>query len=167
MPLLHGAVTEGMSGQLLEAKVHVLDSGSRPCFPLQGIRKVGSGLAGFYTTGEFTVEVPSGWTTLLVERGTEYEPLEKTIRMSSGGLVDVILPLQRWSDLLHQGWYPGNTHIHYDEKEDRPDERLRLDPLVHDLYVTVISLLQRRDLPYSSNKYQLDCSMISVRCTMS
>lgn len=163
MPLLHGIVTEGMSGQLLEAKVHVLDSGGRPCFPPQAIRKVGSGLEGFYAEGEFTVEVPSGWITLLVERGTEYEPLEKTIRVSSSRLVDVALPLQRWIDLSQQGWYPGNMHIHYDEKEDRPDERLRLDPLVHDLYVTVISVLQRRDLPYSSNKYPV--GLLNDFCT--
>jgi hypothetical protein len=51
------------------------------------------------------------------------------------------------------GWYPGNTHIHYDEREDKPDDRLRLDPRVHNLHVTVISILQRRDLPYATNKY--------------
>jgi hypothetical protein len=52
-----------------------------------------------------------------------------------------------------RGWYPGNTHIHYDEKEDRPDERLRLDPSAHDLRVTVVSVLQRGDIPYAINKY--------------
>ncbi|HIE72620.1 MAG TPA: hypothetical protein EYP98_22040, partial [Planctomycetes bacterium] len=32
-------------------------------------------------------------------------------------------------------------------------DRLRLDPHVHDLSVTVVSILQRRALPYASNKY--------------
>ena len=163
MPLIHGVVTDEVSGELLEAKVHVLDGGGRPCFPPQAIRKVGGGLAGFYADGEFTVEVPYGWTTLLVERGTEYEPLEKTIRLTSDSLVNVSLRLQRWSDLPNQGWYPGNTHFHYDEKEDRPDERLRLDILVHDLHVAVISGLHRRDLQYSSNKYPV--GLLNDFCT--
>ena len=37
----------------------------------------------------------------------------------------------------------------------RPDDRLNLDPKVHDLSVTVVSILQRRELPYASNKYPI------------
>ena len=37
----------------------------------------------------------------------------------------------------------------------RPDDRLQLDPKVHDLSVTVVSILQRRELPYASNKYPI------------
>ena len=31
--------------------------------------------------------------------------------------------------------------------------RLRLDPQVHDLHVTVVSILERGDLPYAVNRY--------------
>ena len=73
--------------------------------------------------------------------------------MPAKGTVEVELHLKRWADLPAEGWYPGNTHLHYNEQEARPDDRLRLDPKVHDLSVTVISILQRRQLPYASNKY--------------
>lgn len=153
MPLIHGHVVDQQTGQALEAKVHVLDAGGRPAFPLEAIRKAGPGLSGFYTDGEFTLQVPSGFITVLVERGTEYEPFEATLRVDFGPPTELTIPLSRWTHLPEKGWYPGNTHIHYDEHEDRPDDRLRLDPRVHDLRVTVVSILQRRDLPYAVNKY--------------
>lgn len=153
MPLVHGLVVDQQTQQPIAAKVHVLDPGGRPAFPPQAIRKVGPGLSGFYTDGEFTLEVPSGYTTVLVERGTEYEPLEATVRVDFGPPTELTIPLQRWTHLPKLGWYPGNTHIHYDEHENKPDERLQLDPRVHNLHVTVVSILQRRDLPYAINKY--------------
>ena len=61
--------------------------------------------------------------------------------------------IERWNDLPEQGWHPGNTHIHYDEKEKNPDKRLYLDPRVEDLRMTAISILKRWDLEYATNKY--------------
>ena len=58
MPLVHGWVVDQDTEQPVAAKVHVLDAGGRPAFPEQAVRKVGPGLSGFYTDGEFTVEVP-------------------------------------------------------------------------------------------------------------
>ncbi|MCE2396217.1 hypothetical protein J4G02_16815, partial [Candidatus Poribacteria bacterium] len=109
----------------------------------------------FYSAGKFTVNVPRGSTDIIVERGTEYEPLRKVVSAPQKGHVDVELQLKRWTDLPSQGWYPGNTHLHYSENEMQPDARLNLDPKVHDLSVTVVSILQRRELPYASNKYPI------------
>jgi hypothetical protein len=153
MPLLHGIVSDGFSGQPVAAKVHALDSRGQPAYPLDALHKVGSGLNGFYTAGEFTLDVPVGVTTLLAERGTEYVPFERTVHVNAGAATDVHIPLQRWMELPARGWYPGNTHVHYDQNETRPDDRLHLDPQVHDLRVTIVSILQRGDIPYAINKY--------------
>jgi len=153
MPLLHGIVTDELTGNPVAAKVHALDSRGQPVAPANAIQKVGSGIAGFYTAGEFTLDVTVGMTTLLVERGTEYVPLERTVRVDFGAAPEVRLELQRWTDLPAHGWYPGNTHVHYDQNETRPDDRLRLDPSVHDLRVTIVSVVQRGDIPYAINKY--------------
>ncbi len=153
VPYLHGHIVDNLTQSPLAAKVHILDAGGRPAFPAQVIRKIGPGLAGFYADGEFLVEVPSGLTTVVVEQGTEYEPCELDVRVNAGVPAELAIPLRRWIHLPELGWYPGNTHIHYDEHEDRPDERLRLDPRVHNLQVTVVSILDRRDLPYAVNKY--------------
>ena len=71
----------------------------------------------------------------MVERGTEYRPYRLTVDLPRQGAVEVDLPLERWVRLAEQGWYAGNTHVHYDEKETRPLDRLRLDPRVEDLPV--------------------------------
>ncbi len=155
MGTLHGIIRDSVSGELVEAKVHVLTSNGSFVHPADSILKVGPGDPFFYSSGKFTVNVPRGSTDIIVERGTEYEPLRKVVLMPQKGSVEVELHLKRWTDLPSQHWYPGNTHLHYSEKEARPDERLRLDPKVHDLSVTVISILQRRELPYASNKYPI------------
>lgn len=155
MGTLHAVIRDSVSGEPVEAKVHVLTSSGNFVHPTDSILKVGPGDPFFYSPGEFTVNVPRGATDIVVERGTEYEPLRQVVSAPQKGHVDVELQLKRWTNLPAQGWYPGNTHLHYSEDEMRPDQRLSLDPKVHELSVTVISILQRRELPYASNKYPL------------
>ena len=155
MGTLHGIIRDSVSGDQLEAKVHVLTSKGQFVHPSSSILKVGPGQPFFYSPGQFVVDVPRGSTDIVIERGTEYEPLRHVVKMPERGTVDVELDLKRWTDLPSLNWYPGNTHIHYSEKEDRPDERLRLDPKVHDFNITVVSILLRRQIPYASNKYPI------------
>ena len=72
---------------------------------------------------------------------------------SGSGTATVDVELQRWSDLPERGWHPGNTHIHYDEKEGDPERRLAYDSRVEDLRMTAISVLKRWDLEYATNKF--------------
>ena len=153
MATLKGIIRDRTSGAPLEAKVHVLTSTGSFAHPADSILKVGSGDPFFYCPGEFVVTVPGGVTDIVVERGTEYEPLRQVVSTPKKGAVELELLLERWVDLPAAHWYPGNTHIHYNEQETRPDERLHLDPRVHDLSVTVISILQRQQIPYASNQY--------------
>ncbi len=120
MPFLHGQIYDAQNGQPLAAKVHVLDAGGRPSYPAGAVRKVGPGLPGFYADGEFLVEVAGGLTTIEVERGTEYVPFRWVGQVPWGATTDLSMPLARWLELPRQGWYPGNTHIHYDEHEANP-----------------------------------------------
>lgn len=155
MPTIDVEILDLETERPVAAQAHVLDAGGRPVFPPDAARKVGPGLAGFYAEGSFAVDVPSGLTTVRVEKGTEHEPVEVTLPVCAGSSEKLTVSLKRWIDLPKLGWYPGNLHLHYDEREERPDERLRLDPQVHDLYVTVISRLIRRDLPYATNAYSV------------
>ena len=153
MARIAGKIYDGSTGELVEARVHVLSSGGAFLHPAGALLKVGTGLPFFYCAGEFNVDAPRGLVEILVERGTEYRPARRTLYASAGGVVTVDIALERWVGLGDAGWHPGNTHIHYDQNERRPDERLRLDPRVEDLRFTAISILKRWDLPYASNKY--------------
>src|SRR5207249_4271779 len=61
----------------------------------------------------------------------------------------------RWINLPRDGWFAGNTHVHYNEKEQRAEERIRLDPRVEDLPVTIVSVLKRWNLDYASNHFPI------------
>ena len=89
----------------------------------------------------------------------ELMPAQVCVRQADGRFIhpeEAILkvgPGHPWTDLPKIGWYPGNTHVHYKETEADPDSRLRMDPRIHDLRLTVISILERNGIPYASNKY--------------
>jgi hypothetical protein len=155
MATLRGRVFDGATGRALEARVQVLDATGHPRAPDGAILKKGPGEPFFYCEGAFEVDVPRGQVDVIVERGTEYRPLRLPVDAGAAGGIDVELPLERWVRMAERGLHAGNTHVHYDEKETRPLERLRLDPRVEDLPVLVVSRLIRRELPYASNAFPI------------
>ena len=163
MTELRGRILDRESGRALEARVHVRASTGEVHTPPDAIRKVGPGESFFYADGSFAVEVPRGPAEIVVERGTEYRPLRVPVDVPASGAVDLDLPLERWIRLPEEGWYAGNTHVHYDETETRAAERLRADPRVEDLPVFVVSRLQRRDLAYASNVFPIGRHALSTR----
>ena len=153
MPSLRGHIYDAQTGDTLQAKVHVLESTGKFQAPPEALLKVGGGPPFFYSDGSFALDLLCGPAEVVVERGTEYRPLLQTVEIPRTGALEVEFPLERWINLPADGWHAGNTHIHYNEQETRPDERLQLDPQIEDLSVAVISVLKRRELPYASNKY--------------
>jgi hypothetical protein len=155
MPTLVGRVWDRDAQRPIAARVQVIASDGSIRTPVESILKFGTGDPFFYADGEFAVSLPSGQADILVERGTEYRPLRTDVQIPRHGTLEIDLPLQRWTRLAERGWYAGNTHVHYDEKETRPLDRLRLDPRVEDLPIFVVSVLQRRQLAYASNAFPI------------
>ncbi len=153
MATLTGKIIDGATAEAVEARVQVIGPGGDTLAPPDAMWKVGPGEPFFYSDGEFSLTVPRGRVQVLVERGTEYTPWRKTVDANKSGTVALDVELDRWADLPEKGWHPGNTHIHYDEKEGDPDRRLRYDSRVEDLRMTAVSILKRWDLNYASNKY--------------
>ena len=163
MTILRGRVWDRRRGAALEARVQVMASTGELCAPEGALHKVGSGVPFFYADDSgFEVEIPGGPTQILVERGTEYTPLVLNLNAPWSGVVDVEAPLERWIHLPEQGWYGGNTHVHYNEVESRPLDRLHLDPRVEDLPVLVVSVLKRRELAYASNVFPIGRHALST-----
>jgi hypothetical protein len=163
MPILRARVWDRRRGVPLEARVQVMASTGELLAPDGALHKVGPGEPFFYADESgFEVDIPGGPTQIVVERGTEYIPLRLSVNAPWTGVVDIEAPLERWIDLPNQGWYSGNTHVHYSEVESRPVDRLRLDPRVEDLPVLVVSVLKRRELPYASNVFPIGRHAIST-----
>jgi hypothetical protein len=155
MPTLVGKIWDRDTSRPLAARVQVLASNGALCAPADSIHKHGTGEPFFYADGTFAVDLPSGQADVVVERGTEYRPLRRTLTIPRHGAVELDLALERWARLAERGWYAGNTHIHYDEKETRALDRLHLDPRVEDLPVFIVSVLKRRELAYASNAFPI------------
>ena len=153
MTILTGKIVDGQTEEQMPARVQVIGPTGSFVSPRDAILKVGPGAPFFYSDGTFSVDVSRGRARVVVERGTEYVPARLDVEVPASGAVAVDVVMERWSDLGERGWHPGNTHIHYDENESRPDERLRLDPRVEDLRMTAVSILKRWDLEYATNKY--------------
>ncbi len=153
MGTISGTIVDAQTGNTLAAKVSVQGNGGLFHAPEGALATVGTTNPYFYADGTFAVELPRGQADVRVERGTEYAPLHITTKVPLHGTVNLSLPLQRWIRLDEQGWYPGNTHIHYREFETRPEERLRFDSEVEDLTVTVISVLQAQEFAYATNRF--------------
>ncbi len=155
MAELRGRIVDAADGRALEARVRVVASTGESPVPEAALLKVGTGEPFFYADGTFEVEVERGQADIIVERGTEFEPLRVTVEVPARGAIDVDLPLRRWIRMPDEGWHAGNTHVHYDEKETRALDRLRADPRVEDLPVFIVSQLQRRELAYASNVFPI------------
>ena len=156
MAKLTGKIIDPTTGATAQARVQVLSPNGLQLAPADAMWKVGTGEPFFYSGGDFSVDVPRGQSRITVERGTEYRPWTGTVSVDNAGeTVALDIELERWADLPDRGWHPGNTHIHYDEKEEKPDERLKYDSRVEDLRMTAISILRRWDLNYATNKYPL------------
>lgn len=77
MATIKGTITDRTSGQPAACTVHVLSSDGSFVHPDGAVLKVGPGTPAFYCDGAFEVKVPTGGVRVLVERGTEYVPLER------------------------------------------------------------------------------------------
>ncbi|MCY4113368.1 MAG: CehA/McbA family metallohydrolase [Chloroflexi bacterium] len=65
-----------------------------------------------YIDGRCQGWLPTGRVLVDVARGFEYEPLRAAIDINPGQR-ELELRLDRWTDMNAQGWYSGDTHVHF------------------------------------------------------
>lgn len=65
-----------------------------------------------YIDGTCQGWLPRGDVRVEVSRGFEYTPLQETVRIEPGQR-ELTLRIARWTDLAAQGWYSGDSHVHF------------------------------------------------------
>jgi hypothetical protein len=65
-----------------------------------------------YIDGTCQGWLPRGEVIADVARGPEYEPLRQKLTIVPGQQ-ELTLRLKRWTDMNAQGWYSGDTHVHF------------------------------------------------------
>ena len=65
-----------------------------------------------YIDGKCQGWLPRGEVIVDVARGFEYEPLRTRVKIEPGQQ-DLTLRLKRWVNMNAQGWYSGDSHVHF------------------------------------------------------
>ncbi len=67
----------------------------------------------FFSSGEFSFNVPEGRYTVIVGKGMEYSPITQTVEVKAGSTVAQKVAIKRWIDMPSRGWYSGDMHVHW------------------------------------------------------
>ncbi len=118
-----GKVVDSQSGEPLPVRMEIIsDKGIRheakstdPREPaLVYKRQAGTASIEHHVTlprGAFTVDLPPGQHTFIVQRGKEYLVETKMVAVGDKPL-DLEIRLRRWIDMPSLGWYGGDVHSH-------------------------------------------------------
>jgi hypothetical protein len=122
----------GRDGQLLPCRIHVHDAERRP----QRAADMPFWHDHFVCPGVAELQVAPGRYRYDVERGPEWDRLSGTVTVPADGsgsrIVRVEHQLTRIADLLGQGWYAGDLHVH------RPVDEVELLMRAEDLHVVPV-----------------------------
>ena len=66
-----------------------------------------------YVGSDFTLPLPIGSYDIEIVRGMEYEPRRVHFDVTDSRIVTLDIELERWSNIAEQGWYSGDTHVHF------------------------------------------------------
>jgi hypothetical protein len=119
--ILIGSIFDGMSGKPVPARVYVIGRNDSlymadDCIPYDKpnfITRIGYGGRHFTTRGNsFTVRLPEGRATVVIERGKEFIPIRQEIMIKGGTTVARTFVMRRWIDMASKGWYSGDLHVH-------------------------------------------------------
>ncbi len=122
---LKGTIVDADTGQILAARVYIQGSDGRWWF-CESADPEGNAVpyreqwvpmehaVDRHTTVSahpFRATLEPGEYEVTVERGKEYFPLTRRIRLGATNQ-QVVFPIQRWINMAERGWYSGETHVH-------------------------------------------------------
>ena len=65
-----------------------------------------------YIDGACEIPLPPGQLRAEISKGPEYRPMDTTVELVAGKL-SLRLAIERWTDLRAEGWYSGDTCVHF------------------------------------------------------
>lgn len=89
----------------------------------------------FYVDGSYGARLPAGTYELIVAKGPEYRMVREEFSVLEGQSRHITVRLHRWRDMVRQGWYSGEGHIHYSRQNGVDDRELQLFTRAEDLRV--------------------------------
>jgi hypothetical protein len=71
----------------------------------------------FSCDGRFAIKVPTGTVEIHVERGKEYWPVNEEIIVTKDQTAHLDITLERWVNMLAEGWHSADMHCHFGIKD--------------------------------------------------
>jgi hypothetical protein len=139
---LKGEILDADTGRGVHARVYVADSAGNRYFDPRGVifKHSRDNEQDFSCAGKFQVEIPPGHVAVRIERGLEYVPLVKTVKIASEAVHQEKFLLKRWVNMAERGWYSGDLHGH------RAPEEMETLVLAEDINIaSVITRHNQRD----------------------
>ncbi|MBI1829895.1 MAG: hypothetical protein HYR84_00425 [Planctomycetes bacterium] len=65
-----------------------------------------------YIDGTCEILLPPGQLHLEISKGPEYKPIDETITLIAGKM-SLRFTIERWCDMRQEGWYSGDTRVHF------------------------------------------------------
>ena len=125
---VHVTVLDDETGKPVPCRVHFRSPEGVPYQPYGHHNQVNSNLDTFhfdiggdlrlgqityaYIDGACQGWLPRGEVIVDVARGFEYEPLRAVVNIEPGQR-ELTLRIKRWTDMNAQGWYSGDSHVHF------------------------------------------------------
>ncbi|MCE9593483.1 MAG: hypothetical protein K8S98_04755 [Planctomycetes bacterium] len=105
------SIVDADSGEPLFARVYLRSADGTNA--VRGIDPFNAGGPFYLAKSSLEVEVVAGTVNVEVQRGLEYDATLATFEVGAGLTVRETLSLRRWTHPSEQGWYSGDTHVHY------------------------------------------------------
>ncbi len=114
MGRLHVRVVDAGTKKPIAARIAGLASNGRFYAPTNAYSRIGvfTGTDYFHTSGEFTLDLPSGRILLRATKGFEFQPAQRNVEVRAGHVTALTISLHRLVNLPQKGWYSGSTHVH-------------------------------------------------------
>ncbi len=101
----------GEHGQYLAPHGHQTDINSNWFEDIGGDLQLGQ-TSYAYIDGQCQIWLPVGKVTVEIAKGFEYVPVQKVLEVRKGTR-ELTLEVRRWIDLEREGYYTGDTHVHF------------------------------------------------------
>lgn len=101
----------GSSGEYLPPYGHQRDINENWCEDIGGDLKLGD-TSFAYVDGRFQIELPIGEVFVELTKGFEYTPTRQRLEIAPGQR-ELTLEVDRWTDSKQDGYFTGDTHVHF------------------------------------------------------
>lgn len=106
--------TLGSDGLATGTRVHLVGSDGKGYAPPTQYARIPQRARrpAFHHEGSFEVELPVGEARMVVVKGFEHVPVERTVAISADEVTEVTVQMDVLVDMQARGWYSGSTHVH-------------------------------------------------------